>query len=67
MTKEQLQQELRQAITHPSLTSWTLSLLIEKLDSDLESAKLDSLETLLVLSERCEERRQEVFLISTSD
>ena len=60
VTKEQLQQELKQAITHPSLTSWTLSLLIEKLDSDLESAKLDSLETLLVLSERCEERRQEV-------
>ena len=60
VTKEQLQQELRQAITHPSLTSWTLSLLIEKLDSDLESAKLDSLETMLVLSESCEERRQEV-------
>ena len=60
VTKEQLQQELRQAITHPSLTSWTLSLLIEKLDSDLESAKLDSLETLIVLSEKCEERRQEV-------
>ena len=60
VTKEQLQQGLRQAITHPSLTSWTLSLLIEKLDSDLESAKLDCLETLLVLSEKCEERRQEV-------
>ena len=60
VTKEQLQQGLREAITHPSLTSETLSLLIEKLDSDLESAKLDCLETLLVLSERCEERRQEV-------
>ena len=60
VTKQQLQQGLREAITHPSLTSETLSLLIEKLDSDLESAKLDCLETLLVLSERCEERRQEV-------
>ena len=60
VTKEQLQQELRLAITHPSLTFWTLGLLIEKLDSDLESAKIDSLETLIVLSEGCEERRQEV-------
>ena len=51
VTKEQLQQELRLAITHPSLTFWTLGLLIEKLDSDLESAKIDSLETLIVLSE----------------
>ena len=60
VTKQQLQESLREAITHPSLAEWSLGLLMEKLDSDLESAKLDSLETLAELSRKCEPVRQDV-------
>ena len=57
VTKEQLQQSLRTAITHHTLTQWTLELILEKLDSDLDSAKIDSLETLIELCQQGSERR----------
>ena len=60
VTKQHLQESLRAAITHPSLTEWTIGLLLEKLDSDLESAKIDSLETLIELSRQSEDHRQDV-------
>jgi len=46
VTKQQLQASLRAAISHHTLQEWSLDLIMEKLESDLESAKIDSLETL---------------------
>ena len=60
VTKEQLQVALRAALCHPGLAEWTLGLVMEKLDSDLEAAKLDSLETLTQLASECEGVRGEV-------
>ena len=60
VTKEQLQVALRAALCHPGLAEWTLGLVMEKLDSDLEAAKLDSLETLTQLASECEAVRGEV-------
>jgi len=54
VTKAQLVEELRNGLSHPSLAEWTVGLLLEKLESDLESAKIDSLETMLLLIRRCE-------------
>ena len=51
---------LRAALCHPGLAEWTIGLVMEKLDSDLEAAKLDSLETLTQLASECEGVRGEV-------
>ena len=39
VTKQQLVEGLRQGLAHPRLAEWTIGLLSEKLESDLESAK----------------------------
>ena len=52
VTKQQLVEGLREGLSHPDLTEWTIGLLLEKLESDLESAKIDSLETLIKLVQR---------------
>ncbi|XP_049615429.1 MMS19 nucleotide excision repair protein homolog [Syngnathus scovelli] len=47
ITREELVQELRQVLTGtPKFAQFLLPLIIEKLDSDVQSAKLDSLQTL---------------------
>ncbi|KAM4525603.1 MMS19 nucleotide excision repair protein homolog [Odontesthes bonariensis] len=47
ITKEELIQELRAVLTGtPNFAEFLLPLIIEKLDSDVQSAKLDSLQTL---------------------
>ncbi|XP_072230115.1 MMS19 nucleotide excision repair protein homolog isoform X2 [Leuresthes tenuis] len=47
ITKEELIQELRAVLTGtPKFAEFLLPLIIEKLDSDVQSAKLDSLQTL---------------------
>jgi len=55
VTKQQLVEGLREGLAHPQLAEWTIGLLLEKLESDLESAKVDSLQTLLELVKRCGE------------
>jgi len=52
ISKNQLILGLRKGLSHPSLSEFTIGLLLEKLDSELESAKIDSLETLSMLSKR---------------
>jgi len=59
VTKLQLVEGLRHGLSHPSLAEWTIGLLLEKLEADLESAKIDSLQTLLELVNRCGERNGE--------
>ena len=49
VTKPQLVTALQTALAQPSLAKWVLPLALEKLDSDLESAKVDSLQLLLEL------------------
>ncbi|XP_077358963.1 MMS19 nucleotide excision repair protein homolog [Festucalex cinctus] len=47
ITRDELIQELRQVLTGtPKFAEFLLPLIIEKLDSDVQSAKLDSLQTL---------------------
>ena len=53
VTKAALVEALRAGLSHPTLAQWTIGLLLEKLESDLESAKLDSLVTLASLASRC--------------
>ena len=53
VTKEELVLGLREGLSHPSVAEWTIGLLLEKLDSDLESAKLDSLLTMQKLASQC--------------
>jgi len=53
VTKEELVLGLRDGLSHPSVAEWTIGLLLEKLDSDLESAKLDSLLTMQKVASRC--------------
>jgi len=53
VTKEELVLGLREGLSHPSVAEWTIGLLLEKLDSDLESAKLDSLLTMQKVASRC--------------
>merc|ERR1719281_153611 len=60
VTKQQLVEGLREGLANPQLAEWTIGLLLEKLDSDLESAKIDSLETLIELSRQSEGHRQDV-------
>ena len=54
VTKQQLQASLRAAISHHTLQEWSLDLIMEKLESDLESAKIDSLETLAEICSKSE-------------
>lgn len=60
VTKEQLVTALRSGLAHSSLTEWSLPLVLEKLDSDLESAKLESLELLLSLLQSGQEEEEVV-------
>ena len=53
ITKEELVLGLREGLSHPSVAEWTIGLLLEKLDSDLESAKIDSLLTMQKVASRC--------------
>ena len=52
VTKQELVVGLRRALAHPALMQYSVGLLLEKLESDLESAKLDSLETLEEVARR---------------
>jgi len=53
VTKEELVLGLREGLTHPALAGHSIPLFMEKLDSDLESAKMDSADSLSELVRRC--------------
>jgi len=53
VTKEDLVLSLRTGLTDPGLTEYSIPLFMEKLDSDLESAKIESVECLSELVARC--------------
>ena len=58
VTKEQLETSLRSCLAHSSLAQWSIPLVLEKLDSDLESAKLESLNLLLELLKTGQEEEE---------
>ncbi|XP_061764988.1 MMS19 nucleotide excision repair protein homolog isoform X2 [Nerophis ophidion] len=63
ITREELIQALRDVLTGtPKFAEFLLPLIIEKLDSDVLSAKLDSLQTLAVCVSRYEHKDLEKFL-----
>ena len=58
VSKLQLVTALRTALSQPSLTKWSLPVVLEKLDSDLESAKVDALELLLEMLKTGQEKEE---------
>ena len=62
VTREQLAGALQAALAHPGLAEWTLALILDKLSSELEAAKLDSLAVLVELAGRSEASREEELL-----
>ncbi|XP_051928089.1 MMS19 nucleotide excision repair protein homolog isoform X1 [Hippocampus zosterae] len=63
ITREELIQELREVLTGtPKFAEFLLPLIVEKLDSDVQSAKLDSLQTLAACVARYEHKDLAGFL-----